>query len=63
MRVASALDTLEGNRTLTQMVPSLSSGKNSDPKREAAKIATANNEIEMATTLLRLLRAQAKMGR
>ena len=35
MRVASSFETLAGRRRLTQIVPSFSSGKNSDPKREA----------------------------
>ena len=62
MRVASELDTLDGKRTFTQIVPSLSSGKNSEPSREAAKMATANKDSAMATTLLRWVKAQAKMG-
>ena len=62
MRAASSFDTLDGKRKLIQIVPSLSSGKNSDPRRLATTMLSAKIPSAMATTVRRLVSAQFKIG-
>ena len=59
---ASSLDTLEGMSKLAQNVPSLSSGKNSEPSRAAATMASAKTPSAITTTVRRRDSAQSSTG-
>ena len=59
---ASSSEILAGRRRLTQMVPSLSSGKNSEPKREATPMEATKMPTAISITLPRLLSDQLSAG-
>ena len=61
-REASWVETLDGRRKLTQIVPSSSSGKNSEPSRLATPIDRAKALKAITTTMNRRLTAQSSTG-
>ena len=59
---ASSFEMLAGNRTLIHRVPSLSSGKNSEPSCVAARMEIKKPPKAMATTFFGLSMAQFRIG-
>jgi len=59
---ASSCDTLEGMSQFTQNVPSLSSGKNSEPSCAAATNDAAKQASAICTTLRGRVNAQSSTG-
>ncbi len=62
MRAASSLDTVGDSVKLTQVVPSLSSGRNSEPRREATTPEMPKAASAIITTLRRCTSAQSSTG-
>ncbi len=62
MREASAVEDIGREAEVHQVVPSSSSGRNSEPRRAAATMARPNTASAMTTTVRRRSSAQSSTG-